>query len=480
MNDDDDRVDFEVLAQHDAAFRQHLTHDAHGKPRIDWNKPEALKALTAATLHYRFQIRWDIPLGTLCPPVPNRAAYLRWIDRLLQISPRPPKAGPVRGIDIGTGASCIYPLLGTAMFGYHFLATDTNAQSLEWAQKNIASNKWEDRIATRLQSQSGDILAGLLGEGDRYDFVVCNPPFFDYAEAPEPAPPAAAGAEPPDTDPMPLAGGCGTGNPCAPRRDRTTLLQRNEHATEGGEVAFVGRMITESAQLQDRITWYTTMLGRKQSLTALRARLQADRSVSIRCTTICHGKTTRWLLGWTYCDFRPQAEAVRPPSATVEPSKAAGPAPAEAPAPTETATAKRPSEEPEAGPPAKRSMGAVARMGVDAKGVCVTEVRMGPGVSVGGLLQELRGLLADLGATQAQCGPDQLSAIVDGALLSDLSPAGSPPVKGSFKVSARVIDGRNPPVVRLGFAMHLPGTTKPMGSPPAALAELVRFLFENL
>jgi 23S rRNA A1618 N6-methylase RlmF len=30
----------------------------------------------------------------------------------------------VRGIDVGTGASAIYPLLGTSVYGWAFLATD--------------------------------------------------------------------------------------------------------------------------------------------------------------------------------------------------------------------------------------------------------------------------------------------------------------------------------------------------------------------
>lgn len=74
-------------------------------------------------------LRW-IPDGQLCPTVPNRANYIHWIDDLLLGCPAPWHATttssrpvPVRGLDIGTGANCIYPLLGASMHGWHFVGT---------------------------------------------------------------------------------------------------------------------------------------------------------------------------------------------------------------------------------------------------------------------------------------------------------------------------------------------------------------------
>lgn len=45
-----------------------------------------------------------------------------------------------RGIDVGTGASCIYPLLGAKVAGWSFLATEIDGVSAEWAEKNVRSN----------------------------------------------------------------------------------------------------------------------------------------------------------------------------------------------------------------------------------------------------------------------------------------------------------------------------------------------------
>lgn len=69
--------------------------------------------------------RW-IPDGQLCPTVPNRSNYIHWIEDLLSselIPARNDSDGKVRGFDIGTGANCIYPLLGASLLGWSFVGS---------------------------------------------------------------------------------------------------------------------------------------------------------------------------------------------------------------------------------------------------------------------------------------------------------------------------------------------------------------------
>lgn len=69
--------------------------------------------------------RW-IPDGQLCPTVPNRSNYIHWVEDLLSsdIIPNTVSAGgKVRGFDIGTGANCIYPLLGASLLGWSFVGS---------------------------------------------------------------------------------------------------------------------------------------------------------------------------------------------------------------------------------------------------------------------------------------------------------------------------------------------------------------------
>ena len=73
--------------------------------------------------------RW-IPDGQLCPTVPNRSNYIHWIEDLLasDIIPKTnTSGGNVRGFDIGTGANCIYPLLGSSLLGWSFVGSGSSS-----------------------------------------------------------------------------------------------------------------------------------------------------------------------------------------------------------------------------------------------------------------------------------------------------------------------------------------------------------------
>lgn len=62
--------------------------------------------------------------------MPNRSNYIHWIEDLLSsdIIPKNDHAvgsNDVRGFDIGTGANCIYPLLGASLLGWSFVGSGT-------------------------------------------------------------------------------------------------------------------------------------------------------------------------------------------------------------------------------------------------------------------------------------------------------------------------------------------------------------------
>jgi len=77
---------------------------------IDFANSEAVKAINTALLFKYYNITfWDFPDDNLCPPIPGRVDYIHYLNDLLKSS------GIKKNIsilDIGTGASCIYPLLG--------------------------------------------------------------------------------------------------------------------------------------------------------------------------------------------------------------------------------------------------------------------------------------------------------------------------------------------------------------------------------
>ena len=55
--------------------------------------------------------------------VTNRHNYILWLKGLLDTSSYDGSGRKLTGLDIGTGASCIYPLLGCAQRPWSFIAT---------------------------------------------------------------------------------------------------------------------------------------------------------------------------------------------------------------------------------------------------------------------------------------------------------------------------------------------------------------------
>lgn len=87
----------------------------------------------------------------LCPPLPNRINYLCWLAELLKL-PNPaestgdtPRNNLV--LDIGVGASCIYPLLGNRLFGWSFIGSDVDHESISEATHHLLTNHLNDEIS---------------------------------------------------------------------------------------------------------------------------------------------------------------------------------------------------------------------------------------------------------------------------------------------------------------------------------------------
>ncbi|TKY59696.1 Methyltransferase protein 16-like [Spatholobus suberectus] len=135
--------DFALLASLYPSFHPFVR--GHARPTIDWTDFNATRELTRVLLHHRHALNWWIPDGQLCPTVPNRSNYIHWLQHLLSSNVIPNGVssdgdGKVRGFDIGTGASCIYPLLGASLQGWSFVGSDVTDVAIEWAERNVNSN----------------------------------------------------------------------------------------------------------------------------------------------------------------------------------------------------------------------------------------------------------------------------------------------------------------------------------------------------
>ncbi|GJQ09286.1 hypothetical protein GpartN1_g1077.t1 [Galdieria partita] len=258
----DGRPDFEKLAQLDDELSKY-----YRRGRLDFRKERVCISLTRAIFLHEFGLQWSIPPGHLCPAIPSRLEYLCWIEALLKyeniLQP------PIRGLDIGTGANCVYPLLGAKLLGFHFIATEVDEESYQGALKNVLDNNLSSQVEVRKVSQ-GQILRGIVKGTDSFHFAMCNPPFFsDMSEA--------------SVHPF-----------------RVKTGDERQMVTSGGEVSFIAQMAEESVEFSQNIRWFTSLVGRKKDLGILQRYIQENITTEVRRTCLKQGRTSRWIIAWSF------------------------------------------------------------------------------------------------------------------------------------------------------------------------------------
>ncbi|GAB1607970.1 RNA N6-adenosine-methyltransferase mettl16-like [Argonauta hians] len=278
------KPNFKELALKYPDFKMHLEHNLAGKLVLDFKNPAALRLLSTILLKEDFGLEVDIPADRLVPTIPLRLNYIHWIEDLIASRQ---SSLPVRGIDIGTGSCCIYPLLGHKLNGWNFLATELDEANFTKATENVHKNNFQDSITVKKVGQPDGLRSVVEGTGHRYDFCMCNPPFYSHEE------------EDPTEDSAPEAAAA------APWADRpppngTSTASRVESVTWGGEYQFVNRMIQDSLVLRDTVRIYTSMVGKKQNMLALKYELKNLKVPVVSSTEFCQGRTMRWGLGWSY------------------------------------------------------------------------------------------------------------------------------------------------------------------------------------
>ncbi|XP_072248617.1 RNA N(6)-adenosine-methyltransferase mettl16 [Leuresthes tenuis] len=269
--------DFAYLASKYPDFQQHVHTSLTGRPVVNFKEPEAVRALTCTLLKEDFGLTIQIPLERLIPTVPLRLNYIHWVEDLIDGQKQ-----PRRGIDIGTGASCIYPLLGATMNGWFFLATEVDDICFDYAKKNVEQNNLSDLVKVVKVPQKTLLMDALKEETEIvYDFCMCNPPFFaNQLEAK----------------------GVNSRNSRRPPPSSVNTGGVTEIMAEGGELEFVKRIIHDSLKLKKRLRWYSCMLGKKCSLAPLKEELRKQGVPKVTHTEFYQGRTMRWALAWSFYD----------------------------------------------------------------------------------------------------------------------------------------------------------------------------------
>lgn len=117
--------------------------------KIDFKNEESLRVLTEVLLKHDFNLEVKIPPKKLVPTLPLRLNYILWIEDLMKHASFHDME-EVIGIDIGTGAVCIYPLLFAKMYGNQMIGTEVDETSIQTANKQIENNKLQHLIKSKI------------------------------------------------------------------------------------------------------------------------------------------------------------------------------------------------------------------------------------------------------------------------------------------------------------------------------------------
>jgi len=282
------RYDFELLSEKFPELKPFITL-RHGNETIDFSLPEAVKALNKALLLTYYNIQnWDIPANYLCPPIPGRADYIHYIADLLAETNNGviPEGDSVLGLDIGTGANCIYPIIGNVAYGWNFVGTDVDEKALENCSEIIRQNpNLIDPISLQQQLEPRFIFKNIITPEDKFTFTMCNPPFHNSKEEAMKENLRKVGNLTKTKVAKPVLNFGG---------------QDLELWYDGGEFGFITQMIYESAKYPMQCLWFTTLVSKKDNLKGIYRLLNKVNASEIRTVDMVQGQKTSRFVAWTF------------------------------------------------------------------------------------------------------------------------------------------------------------------------------------
>ena len=281
--------DFKLLINCCPELATYVFINKYKTETIDFSDPEAVKLLNKALLLSNYKVQsWDLPEGFLTPPIPGRADYIHYLADLLAESNKGiiPTGNEISCLDIGVGASCIYPLIAASEYEWLITGSDSEEKAVASAQKIIDSNPHlKNLIKLKHQSNTRNIFEGIIEKDEYYDISICNPPFHSSREE------ANAGS-------MRKLKNLRKGQKTELKLNFGGLS--NELWYDGGELAFISTMILESKYYASNVLWFTSLVSKESNLASIKRLLQSVNVHDHKVIEMNTGnKKTRFVV-WTF------------------------------------------------------------------------------------------------------------------------------------------------------------------------------------
>lgn len=288
-----ERYDFKLLIEGCPELALFVKKNIYDDESIDFFNPDAVKALNKALLKYYYDIEcWNIPEGYLCPPIPGRADYIHNIADLLcsYNYGKIPTGSTIKCLDIGVGANCVYPIIGTKEYGWSFVGSDVDPVAIESANKILELNTFlKEKIEIRLQPKTDDIFFNLIQKDEFFDLTVCNPPFHaSFKEA--------------STSTLKKLNNLSKEKITEPIRNFGG--KNSELWCKGGEERFVRDMIRQSKFFAANCFCFSTSISKQSHLRSVNEALKKAEATEIKIIPMGQGNKSGRIVAWTF--FTPE------------------------------------------------------------------------------------------------------------------------------------------------------------------------------
>lgn len=266
------RVDFSSLVRTHPELAQYVPFDF---------SDECQRALTTALLEDH-GVKVRLERDRLCPAFFNRFDYLKLMERLMDrtVGDKDKWAA----LDVGTGHSAVYCLLGMAEIDRlkWVLGTDIDGYGLQLAQANVDLNEYN--VSLEKVERDKNAFESFCNQlTDQVAFTVCNPPFYGSSDEME-------------------AKRVSKYNLKAPVTGKQTEL-----VTPGGELAFVWKLYKDSIEWHRQIVWFSSMVGNLSTVKSLIRKFDVDLNYGVY-EFISGSSTKRWIIYWSFGAIQPPVE----------------------------------------------------------------------------------------------------------------------------------------------------------------------------
>lgn len=285
------RYDFERLCQAKPDLQCFVHKSPRGDDTIDFADAKAVLCLNGAILAAFYGVQhWALPDGYLCPPIPGRADYIHYLADVLASmnGGEAPKGKQVRVLDVGTGANCIYPILGSRSYGWRFVGSDIDPVAVNSATAIVQSNTClKSHIELRLQSDKAVIFGNVISADETYSMTMCNPPFHASEEQAQ------------------RSNQQKRQNLSKQKVDRVAAKPNfsgtaGELWYPGGEIAFLQKMARESAEFASQVGCFSSLLSKSENVTPFKKTLDKVGAKHIEVVPMRQGQKISRFVAWRF------------------------------------------------------------------------------------------------------------------------------------------------------------------------------------